>query len=1282
VVTGQFTIKGSNSVNSAPFQLPDEIWDINSTATFDPPVAGAFPAGSPYNTNTLSGGHAYIKFAPTHSGKLKKPLIFVDGIDFNPTVYTYAGQVIRHGSTGWDILTLGNDASETNPLANEPSEFKDYPAAIQTFLNNGYDVIFLDFASGADYIQKNGLVLVKLIEMVNERRAMDDPDNAATCENVIVGASMGGQVAKWALNYMEGEGMSHKTHTYVSFDSPQRGAHIPLSIQAAAYMNAHLGSPGQWNQLNTPAARQMVIESLESAISSGRCELKIIKRTVNGPTEVLTEVEETSSLVYSGSQQLRTGFQTEMQSNGYPKRTRNVAISCGTYTGESLPFMAKEKFFLARLHTDLTGLGNLGCNKEGDVFYLSMLGLPGRVDGIFNVLTFEQSPGSGCGEHAVPNQANTLFLAAVPTDFDNWLFGSQSPPTEHKIFRLKANHAYPSFDNAPGCRKGDLLDLQYEFSKRGINTPINYRYTSFMPTLSLLDINWPMDDANLTQEIEIPEIVEMGLTPFKAVYAPITNLRHIELTSGMVQFVLDQAALGREEVNIADIVLLSGERYNYGNQKILVPNVVINKDARLSVNVTGTINYMTPNDPPATSNHFEVFTGGACVDNKTIIVKKDGTLQIGDPNITDKTGVLHVMPEGTVHVKSGGILRLSNASILRIYPGAKLILDPGAIVILNHPEAHIQVAGELVWNGDINFSGKGYFAFEELHTLTFGPDATRFYLKGTFNNRYIQLRGTTLSIPSGIDLELENGAVEFGGYANIEVGQGSKVTGKSLLLYGQGRRGFSGNVAGNVDLFYCRFDGIAEPLHFTGGLGSPFGASANTIKVKGCSFRNFTNGSLIKERHGVLFEDSEFFGDALYTGQYGVYSNNNFTFQLRNCQMNNFGGDNGGNTTAIELMEDPKALEAVRIRGGFLGWIDRSTFSDCNIGIGNRDISSDGIEPHLPSNVIITNSTLQNCGAGVSMQGNSTTGLVVSSCSQYILNSYGISGKDVRLMINPMQINPNSLFEPAPNVFVRGTIGAGSGSNMYLDICYQQSAPGGISIANNFWGTPDYAGQPGSWIVANNPQLGINLTNGQTCAGLQGYNILPTVGKPDIRCGDDGDPCANCLANCPVDLPTLLGTETVRERFMDGYGKVMSEDFTGAVDDFMPVSDMYDPEQPTGQSDNCRAFIVAARSLVEGSQQSGGQEAERNQRMYSDDAANAALILMPNPASGEVLVSLPEAGWQIRIQDMYGRIAVESNRSLVQQTYSVATWPVGLYTVEAVEPLTGRRLVKRLVVVR
>jgi hypothetical protein len=61
-------LKATYSVNNGGFTLPDEVWMISTSATFPPPVQGAFPPGSPYNGNAVSGAHAYLKFAPTHNG--------------------------------------------------------------------------------------------------------------------------------------------------------------------------------------------------------------------------------------------------------------------------------------------------------------------------------------------------------------------------------------------------------------------------------------------------------------------------------------------------------------------------------------------------------------------------------------------------------------------------------------------------------------------------------------------------------------------------------------------------------------------------------------------------------------------------------------------------------------------------------------------------------------------------------------------------------------------------------------------------------------------------------------------------------------------------------------------------------------------------------------------------------------------------------------------------------------------------------------------------------------
>jgi len=60
----------------------------------------------------------------------------------------------------------------------------------------GYDLIIMNFSDGGDYIQRNGMALVDLIQWVNAIKTSDE-------DLVIVGASMGGIVTRYALLYME-----------------------------------------------------------------------------------------------------------------------------------------------------------------------------------------------------------------------------------------------------------------------------------------------------------------------------------------------------------------------------------------------------------------------------------------------------------------------------------------------------------------------------------------------------------------------------------------------------------------------------------------------------------------------------------------------------------------------------------------------------------------------------------------------------------------------------------------------------------------------------------------------------------------------------------------------------------------------------------------------------------------------------------------------------------------------------------------------------------------------
>ncbi|HNL38681.1 MAG TPA: hypothetical protein PKH43_06100, partial [Saprospiraceae bacterium] len=699
-----FTVKATFTVNSSGYSPPDEVMPVSTNATFQPPVAGAFPAGSPYNSNVVGTADAYIRYAPGHNGKLLKPLIFVDGFDVDATTYTIDGTVVRHGASGWDVFTLGNDAAEPNPYDPDPPTYRYYPTAFETFLQAGYDIVFLDFSDGTDYIQKNGLLLVKLIEEINNRKALHAAEGETVCDNAIVGASMGGQIAKWALSYMEEQGIPHQTHTYVSFDSPQRGANIPLGIQSAAFLlnRAGFDSNDLWGRSNSPAAREMLMYSLAGCVESGSVsiELEEVELCIG------SFIPQPLNIEYGNSIALRQSFQSEMASLGYPHQTRNVAISCGSRAGNGLEFNEGQTFLWARRSENPP---NISCGLEGDVLWADIAALNGNSMTINKYLSFSGGTGSwGCCTANFPGDPATIFRGAIPIEYVQWAFSSVDPPRKSLMMRTFAEQNFPSLDNAPGCKRGDLFSFEKLLRTYGAEVPINLGYTTFMPTLSTLDIQWPMDNEHLTMSFTESDLVDFNLTPFDAVWAsPDVNLRHVELNADMTNWTLQQLALGLAQAGGGSLNLTAGQTYNYGKRKNRVPDVTINNGGLLAVNLDGHINYMTPSDPLADLPHFEVYTGGGCSNGKTILIEHGGTVQIGDPG-SGKTGVFHALRESVVHVKSGGTLRINNASSLIIYEGASLILDPGAIVRLESSGAKIRIEGRLIVNGDIDFAGTGY----------------------------------------------------------------------------------------------------------------------------------------------------------------------------------------------------------------------------------------------------------------------------------------------------------------------------------------------------------------------------------------------------------------------------------------------------------------------------------------------------------------------------------------------------------------------------------------------
>lgn len=162
----------------------------------------------------------YIKYA-NGGNTITKPLIVAEGFDtgivLNPEQEAGDNNII-------DFINNVNFSSSNLPIE-----------------TSSYDIIYVDWNNGVDFIQRNAYVLEEVIKWVNTQKAAV----GTTTPNVVLGQSMGGLVARYALKDMENKGLNHDTRLYVSHDAPHLGANTPLSVQYSArhLRNVYINTP-------------------------------------------------------------------------------------------------------------------------------------------------------------------------------------------------------------------------------------------------------------------------------------------------------------------------------------------------------------------------------------------------------------------------------------------------------------------------------------------------------------------------------------------------------------------------------------------------------------------------------------------------------------------------------------------------------------------------------------------------------------------------------------------------------------------------------------------------------------------------------------------------------------------------------------------------------------------------------------------------------------------------------------------------------------------------------
>jgi len=251
-------------------------FDVRSLATPAPNDTLPLTGTQPYNGGTATG-RAFV-YLSDQNAVLTKPAVVVEGFDIDNTM-------------NWD---------EVYALLNQEG-------LIEELRTRGYDAVVLDFTESTEYIQRNAFVLVDLL---HEVQALIGPADTYP----LVGASMGGLVARYALSWMEGNADAHRVRNFISFDVPHAGANIPLGIQywLDFFSDQSPDAAHLLSRLDTPAARQMLLYH---------------HTTPPGAT--------------GEADALRAVFESELAGLGdYPSQPRRVALANGSGTGLNQGFGA------------------------------------------------------------------------------------------------------------------------------------------------------------------------------------------------------------------------------------------------------------------------------------------------------------------------------------------------------------------------------------------------------------------------------------------------------------------------------------------------------------------------------------------------------------------------------------------------------------------------------------------------------------------------------------------------------------------------------------------------------------------------------------------------------------------------------------------------------------------------------------------------------------------------------------------------------------------------------
>ena len=843
----------------------------------------------------------FVKYRHGGNGKLMKPAIVVEGLETGLFVEGQPeydqGNVHGFGELNWLSFSSG-DFGDAVPQLEKFPEFADSLRAA------GYDVIIVDLHSNRSTIQRNANGLINLIQAVNDSLIK----NGSNEELVVIGASMGGLLVRYALRKMELSGCCHNTRVYMTFSSPHRGANIPLGLQHFLYeLGTSLNALGQGDKakalydhvLNSPVARQMLVYHKESS--------------------ALAE---------------RLAFQAELDSIGQPQYCRRFALTNGSGQGigqrsnpelnqgafmqpgdplASILFKVKVPVIFPDPFTPMLTLGSLlkpgssgnftlvnatayavdnspmqpssklvfkrgqSVRKNAGAFIFHMdMWMAGVYTLFTNTVAHKTASATSLATNACalcPAIGGSLYASTL------WIGGVfTSSLLTHQIVHQSTNHPepftekalYPTlpYDNVPGdynITQGRIADLS-----GGLVTAY-FPQHAFISSVSALDLD--TNDLHLDIETAKRNLLREEKLHFEDIWFNhfindeiSVNQRHVKITDANLRWVTkklreSQGPLSSSGANGSPVALNTLFNYGLPDSSLVAPEKFIRSadiliGGNLHVNRFAKVGYSTSAyNSTKKLSHFDISTGNPTCGGSHVVIQNQGVFTVGDNNYTpptqeSNTATVHFLKNSTLEIKAGGRLRIHNRSRLIIEEGATLIFHPGAIIELDGTEAVLEVAGilHLKPNAQFKFQGSGFIRFaQQMESFAHAND---FWITGANSDttsKRLEVTANCYISHFGLDsVDFKNMRVELAPAAQLHI---SRKFNSNEVCYAQKGSGEHEGVwvygQNEVDIQHSYFYGGRT------GLGALLTRYGNEMEIHHCKFFNQSENGLYTEGQGA-----------------------------------------------------------------------------------------------------------------------------------------------------------------------------------------------------------------------------------------------------------------------------------------------------------------------------------------------------------------------------------------------------------------------------------------------